>query len=182
MGGLPEVGLNGEKTCGKAGEKASLCHVSAQKGRKKAPCEHAFCPIPSHSHDFDTYSIQSNHNLLKQVGARSKGMGLKLVKFHCISHIAKDIQMFGVPMIVDTGSNESHHKETKVSAKTTARDSKDFEKQTALREHRFGVVSVIGQNFEWWRNLDKILWTYPALHLIVSKGQYFPLIDVMFSK
>lgn len=52
--------------------------------------------------------------LLKKVGNRVKGMGFKVMKFHAIIHLADDILMFGVPMNVDTGSNESHHKTTKV--------------------------------------------------------------------
>ena len=57
--------------------------------------------------------------LLKTVGARRKGMGFKLVMFHAVLHVAEDIWMFGVPMNVDTGSNESHHKLTKLAAKLT---------------------------------------------------------------
>jgi len=60
-------------------------------------------------------------------------MGLKLTKFHCIVHIADDILNFGVPMEVDTGSNESGHKPTKTAAKLTQKNKKTFEIQTATR-------------------------------------------------
>ena len=62
--------------------------------------------------------------LLKKVGNRVKGMGFKVMKFHAILHLAYDILMFAVPMNVDTGSNESHHKTTKVAAKLTQKDIK----------------------------------------------------------
>ena len=80
--------------------------------------------------------------LLKKVGNRSKGMGFKVMKFHAIIHLAFDILMFGVPMVVDTGSNESHHKTTKVAAKLTQKDIKCFEKQTSHRCDDFHVLDL----------------------------------------
>ena len=93
--------------------------------------------------------------LFKKVGKRTEGMGLKIVKFHAISHMAKDTLMFGVPNIVDTGCNESHHKETKVSAKTTQRDVREFEKQTALREDEYVLVDLAMQEIN-----GRPLWDY----------------------
>ena len=43
-------------------------------------------------------------------------MGFRIMKFHAVTHLADDILMFGVPTNVDTGSNELHHKLTKVAA------------------------------------------------------------------
>jgi hypothetical protein len=80
--------------------------------------------------------------LLKKVGARSKGMGFKVMKFHAVLHLAQDIEMFGVPMVVDTGSNESHHKTTKIAAKLTQKDVKTFEKQTSDRLDDFQVLDL----------------------------------------
>ena len=80
--------------------------------------------------------------LLKKVGNRTKGMGFKIMKFHAIIHLAFDILMFGVPMVVDTGSNESHHKTTKVAAKLTQKDIKTFEKQTSHRLDDFHVLDL----------------------------------------
>jgi hypothetical protein len=51
--------------------------------------------------------------LIKKVGKWSKGMGLKLMKFHGIMHMYMDILHFGVPKEVDTETNESGHKQTK---------------------------------------------------------------------
>lgn len=93
--------------------------------------------------------------LLKKVGARSKGMGFKVMKFHAIVHLADDIIMFGVPMVVDTGSNESHHKTTKVAAKLTQKDIKTFEKQTSDRCDDFEVLELALQEIE-----GRPLWEY----------------------
>jgi hypothetical protein len=60
-------------------------------------------------------------------------MGLKLMKFHVVTHMADDILNFGVPLGVDTGSNESHHKPTKTAAKQTQKNKKKFDQQTATR-------------------------------------------------
>jgi hypothetical protein len=80
--------------------------------------------------------------LLKRVGNRNKGMGFKIMKFHAVLHLAMDIMMFGVPMVVDTGSNESHHKTTKIAAKLTQKDVQTFEKQTSDRLDDFHVLDL----------------------------------------
>ena len=71
--------------------------------------------------------------LIKKVGNRKKGMGLKLLKYHAIMHMAKDILNFGVPMEFDTGSNESGHKPTKKAALLTQKNQETFNEQTANR-------------------------------------------------
>jgi hypothetical protein len=71
--------------------------------------------------------------LMKKVAKRTEGMGLKLQKYHQIIHMADDILNFGVPLEVDTGSNESGHKSTKVAAKLTQKNEETFDKQTAIR-------------------------------------------------
>jgi hypothetical protein len=90
--------------------------------------------------------LQKKHRyllyLLKRIGARDKGMGFKVMKFHAVLHLALDIRMFGVPMVVDTGSNESHHKTTKVAAKLTQKDVQTFEKQTSDRLDDFHVLDL----------------------------------------
>jgi hypothetical protein len=93
--------------------------------------------------------------LLKKVGNRVKGMGFKVMKFHAIVHLAYDILMFGVPMNVDTGSNESHHKTTKVAAKLTQKDIKTFEKQTSNRCDDFHVLDLAMEEME-----GRPLWEY----------------------
>ena len=77
--------------------------------------------------------------LIKKVLNQNKGMGLKIMKFHGILHIADDILWFGVPSAVDTSPNESHHKPTKACALRTQRDISVFESQTCqrLEELRF---------------------------------------------
>jgi hypothetical protein len=93
--------------------------------------------------------------LLKKVGNRVKGMGFKVMKFHAIIHLAYDILMFGVPMNVDTGSNESHHKTTKVAAKLTQKDIKTFEKQTSNRCDDFHVLDLAMEEIN-----GRPLWEY----------------------
>ena len=93
--------------------------------------------------------------LLKKVGNRVKGMGFKVMKFHAILHLAFDILMFGVPMNVDTGSNESHHKTTKVAAKLTQKDIKSFEKQTSNRCNDFHVLDLAIEEID-----GRPLWEY----------------------
>ena len=68
--------------------------------------------------------------LIQKVGKRSKGMGLKIVKFHAVLHMVEEILEFGVPMEYDTGSNESGHKITKKAALLTQRNASTFDKQT----------------------------------------------------
>jgi len=77
------------------------------------------------------YAARQKHRyimyLVRKVAQRQKGMGLKLTKFHAILHIADDILNFGVPLEVDTGSNESGHKPTKTAAKLTQKQRETFE-------------------------------------------------------
>lgn len=93
--------------------------------------------------------------LLKKIGNRTKGMGFKVMKFHAIIHLAYDIIMFGVPIVVDTGSNESHHKTTKVAAKLTQKDIQSFEKQTLNRLQDFHVLELAMQEID-----GRPLWHY----------------------
>ena len=93
--------------------------------------------------------------LLKRVANRQKGMGFKVVKFHAVLHLAQDILMFGVPMNVDTGSNESHHKTTKIAAKLTQKDIRTFERQTSDRLDDFHVLNLAIEEIQ-----GNPLWTY----------------------
>ena len=93
--------------------------------------------------------------LLKKVGNRTEGMGMKIIKFHSIIHMASDIVSFGVPMVVDTGSNESHHKLTKIAAKMTQKDLVNFEKQTARRLDEFHILDLAKEEIA-----GRKLWDY----------------------
>jgi hypothetical protein len=97
--------------------------------------------------------------LLKRVGNRQKGMGFKIMKFHAVLHLWSDILMFGVPMVVDTGSNESHHKLTKIAAKLTQKDVKTFEKQTSDRLDDFHVLDLAMEEIN-----GRPLWQYSDGH------------------
>jgi len=71
--------------------------------------------------------------LMRKVGNRTKGMGLKITKFHAIMHMAQDIIHFGVPMNYDTGSDESGHKASKTAAKVTQKRKDLFDEQVGQR-------------------------------------------------
>ena len=70
--------------------------------------------------------------LLKTVANHQAGMGLKLQKFHGVVHLAGDTLGFGIPLEVDTGFNESHHKATKRAALLTQKNQKLFDEQVAI--------------------------------------------------
>ena len=59
--------------------------------------------------------------LMRKIATRTKGMGLKLIKFHTALHAVEDIVQFGIPTEFDTSANESHHKPSKQAAKLTQR-------------------------------------------------------------
>ena len=80
--------------------------------------------------------------LLKKVCRRTVGMGLNTMKFHGILHLASDMLAYGVPSLLDTGSNESHHKPTKAAAKMTQRNVVVFEQQTATRLQEFHLIHL----------------------------------------
>lgn len=93
--------------------------------------------------------------LIKIVGKRQEGMGLKLFKFHAITHIATDIMYFGVPLEVDTGCNESGHKESKAAANLTQRREDTFDAQVAQRKEEMHLLSLALQEME-----GRPLWCY----------------------
>ena len=80
--------------------------------------------------------------LVEKIAKRTEGMGLKTMKFHGILHMVDDILAFGVPIGLNTGSNESHHKPNKVFAKMTQRILELFEEQVATRESEYHLVDL----------------------------------------
>ena len=97
--------------------------------------------------------------LLKKIGNRTEGMGLKVFKFHAIMHMAQDIRNFGVPMEVDTGSCESGHKRTKKASKLTQRSEPTFDAQTAERLHEMHLLDLAEQEIA-----GRALWRYYSGH------------------
>lgn len=95
---------------------------------------------------FHVFRLDKKHRyimyLIKRVARRKEGMAMKLMKFHAISHLFKDILLFGVPMEVDTGFNESHHKLTKVAARMTQKNEKTFNFQTLTRLDEFLTIDL----------------------------------------
>ena len=96
-------------------------------------------------------------HLILRIARRVEGMGYMLMKFHGILHMVMDIWNLGVPMVVDTGSNESHHKKTKKAARLTQRDQKKFEAQTARRlmeMHLLEIAKCELDDLNMWSYLD----------------------------
>lgn len=95
--------------------------------------------------------------LIKKTANRKEGMGLRVMKYHAITHLTSDIHNFGVPKNVYTGSDESGHKLTKNHAKKTQKNMATFDMQTARREaeHRvmdLGLAELDGQKL--WEYYD----------------------------
>ena len=90
--------------------------------------------------------LQKKHRfimyIMKQVADRTSGMGLKIMKFHAIMHMINDMLLYGTPSEFDTGSNESHHKESKYAAKLTQRKEATFNLQTAQRLTEFMCIDL----------------------------------------
>ena len=80
--------------------------------------------------------------LIKKVGRRQKGMGLKVFRFHTILHMVGDIINLGVPLEFDAGSCESGHKPTKNAAKLTQRSADTFDAQTARRLYELHLLEL----------------------------------------
>ena len=92
--------------------------------------------------------------LMKKTANRKEGMGLKLMKFHAITHITWDMQLFAVQLNVFTGPDESGHKISKVAAGMTQKNKLTFTFQTATRETKFHVADLaieelINDNKPW---------------------------------
>jgi hypothetical protein len=96
--------------------------------------------------------------MMKKVARCKTGMGVKTMKFHAIVHQATDTMLFGVPLEVDTGANESGHKLTKVAARSTQKNEKTFDFQTATWLNQYHLVDLAIQELDGhklWRYLTK---------------------------
>ena len=91
--------------------------------------------------------------LIRKVTPRETGMGLKLMKFHAILHLAEDIIQFGVPTEVDTSSNEGHHKVSKCAAILTQRCQETFHFQCATRHCEFLLIDLAMFEIEYETNV-----------------------------
>ena len=104
--------------------------------------------------------LQKKHRfimyIMKQVADRTSGMGLKIMKFHAIIHLISDMLLYGTPSEFDTGSNESHHKESKYAAKLTQRKEATFNLQTATRLTEFMCIDLAMEELLH----DRCVWEY----------------------
>ena len=94
--------------------------------------------------------------LIRKVGCRTEGMGMKIMKFHGISHMADDILNFGVPRCTDTGSDEKGHKPYKKAAKLTQKRKETFDRQVETRVQELYLLDMANAEMETGRSL----WSY----------------------
>ena len=94
--------------------------------------------------------------LFKKIGNRLEGMAFCFMKFHVVCHLSRDVLWHGPPNVVDTGSNESHHKFSKTAAKMTSKNASTFDLQTAER-----LVDMLAIELAIWEieEGDKV-WEY----------------------
>ena len=86
--------------------------------------------------------------IMRKVAQRTKGVGLKLTKFHMILHTWEDIIQFGVPLEYDTSANESMHKPSKKASKMTQKAADTFNFQTATRLNEFELLDLAMEEIE----------------------------------
>lgn len=92
----------------------------------------------------------------RRIAQREGAVGLKLMKFHGILHLADDIIQNGVPSEFDNSPNESHHKTGKLAAKLTQMAPTTFNMQTANRMTEFQMLDLAIQEIEE----DRVPWDY----------------------
>jgi hypothetical protein len=97
--------------------------------------------------------------LIRKVGKKTSGMGLKTVKFHGITHIAQCILDFGVPTLYDTSQPESHHKPSKKAAKLTQKRRETFDEQTAKRLQETNLLAMATEELK-----GRPVWNYWGGH------------------
>lgn len=78
----------------------------------------------------------------KAIGKRTKGMKFRTFNFHAALHIADDILDHGVPNVVNTKSNESHHKVSKNAALKTQKVPALFNEQVAKRSYEYHLTAM----------------------------------------
>jgi len=80
--------------------------------------------------------------LIRKVGRRVKGMGLKITKYHAIMHMFEDILHFGVPMNYDTGFREMGHKPIIADSKRTQKKEETFVYQVGVRVNEAHLLAL----------------------------------------
>jgi hypothetical protein len=112
----------------------------------------------------DVMRLEKKHRfimyIIRNVAKRAEGMGLKVMKFHAISHLVEDIRLYTTPSTYDTGANESHWKETKYAAILTQRKEALFSEQTAKRLTEFLTIDLAYEEIETgatvWEHFDDV--------------------------
>jgi len=92
--------------------------------------------------------FQTILHLMKRISGRTRGMGLKTTKFHCILHMPKDMMAYGIPMGVDAQHNEMHHKPSKKAATLTQKDKSKFEEQIHAPLEEVHLLELAAEEME----------------------------------
>jgi hypothetical protein len=95
---------------------------------------------------------------------RTKGMKLKIVKFHMLRHLVEDMMKFGIPANYSSGPGESRHKNfAKRPAKNVQKRMNVFDFQSASRNYESLVIDKasqdvfpLGEVVEQQRNEDAV--------------------------
>ena len=93
---------------------------------------------------------------IRKVAPRTKGMGLKLMKFHAILPLAEDIFLDGLTLKFDTSANESHHKPSTQAAMLTWRSHRTINLQTATPLTKLKLIELAMLELEE----GKMVWEY----------------------
>ena len=110
-----------------------------------------FCK--SHQHERKDLSVMKQGipailDFLKKTINRTKGNGMKIIKYHLCLHHVDDIRRFGSMRNYDSCIGERHHcTEVKKPSKNTQRRKCNFEFQTAQRYVENVVISKALSNF-----------------------------------
>ena len=87
--------------------------------------------------------------LMRKIARREKGMGLKLIKFHVVLHLADDTEF-------DTSVNEGHHKVGKKAEKLTQKEAASFQHQTSVRLMEYMLLELAMEEI----STDAKIWEY----------------------
>jgi len=99
--------------------------------------------------------IRELMQLEKRVADRDEGMKFCTFNFHAFLHLVDDILDHGVPSVVNTRSDEMHHKTSKTAALQTQRIPNNFDYQTAIRLHEYFLIELSKLELQ-----DEKLWEY----------------------
>jgi hypothetical protein len=136
-----------------------------------------FCKTEFHNHQklqMIKKNIPKMLNTIKLTINREIGNGMKIIKYHLITHFADDIMRFGSMVNFDSCIGERHHSsEIKKPAKLTQRRKINFEEQTSNRYFEQTCISrayyQINGDYECNETYDKEYCTNKCNNIIFNQ-------------